>query len=103
MHNLKEKPFRDVNCIGLSELMAPELFGVSSPANVIMPESDFVSSCLVLNITPAPEGLALLANADFFPPQFLLCKKLQDSASPSSFPSQGASAALLPVTVTDTE
>lgn len=71
MHNLEEKPFRDVNCT-----TAPELFGVSSPVNVTVPESDFVSSCLVLNITPAPEGLALLANAEFFLPQFLLCKKL---------------------------
>lgn len=46
--------------------MAPELLGVSSPANVILPESDFVSSCLVLNNTLAPEGLELLANTDFF-------------------------------------
>lgn len=55
MYNLKEKPFGDVNCTGLSEPTAPELFGVPSPAHVILPESDSVSSCLVLNTTP--EGL----------------------------------------------
>lgn len=52
MYNLKEKPFGDVNCTGLSEPIAPELLGVPSPAHVILPQSDFVSSCLVLNITP---------------------------------------------------
>lgn len=52
MYNLKEKPLGDVNSTGLSEPTAPELFGVPSPKHAILPESDFVSSCLVLNITP---------------------------------------------------
>lgn len=76
MRNRKEKPFRGVNSTGLSEPMAPELFGVSSTANVIMQSQTLSAVCLVLKITPAPEGLALLAIADFFLPQFLLCKKL---------------------------
>lgn len=52
MYNLKEKPLGDVNSTGLSEPTALELFGVPSPKHAILPESDFVSSCLVLNITP---------------------------------------------------
>lgn len=61
MYTLIEKPLGDVNCTGLSEPTAPELFGVPSPKHVILPESDFVSSRLVLNITPG--GLEVLANA----------------------------------------